>query len=240
MCDVVASSAELSDCNTYVDGSALDVPWVGHPGDILMRQTAPSAKSLTGWGKKRLCSLMVRQRILLYLFSRWQQWWMLSFSILWNLWGYHTSPTSLMLRRWVLMMIWAVLITSCRIYGYSMMTYGYIYEVESGLQNLYPRLLTVWSWWGFWLLHDKFKLNTVYLNNHLKKIDKMETASKEKESIVQPWTRMPQISNWQQICILAHCFMALLILLSCDAPSVYKASCIFIWLGTPSTSCGGN
>lgn len=85
VCDVVASSAELSDCNTYVDGSALDVPWVGHPGDILMRQTAPSAKSLTGWGKKRLCSLMVRQRILLYLFSRWQQWWMLSFSILWNL-----------------------------------------------------------------------------------------------------------------------------------------------------------
>ncbi len=75
-------------------------------------------KLLSAWGKKLLCSLMVKQRILVYLLPDgssvnrlWLGW---VFSFFWALCCHLTSPMSLILCGWVPLMLWEVLITHCR------------------------------------------------------------------------------------------------------------------------------
>ncbi len=79
--------------------------------------TEDELKSLTAWGKNLLWSLMVQRRILLKRLldgskvNRLLLGWVLSFNILQALHRHLTSPMSLMLGRWVPMMLWAVLLT---------------------------------------------------------------------------------------------------------------------------------
>ncbi len=71
-------------------------------------------RSLRVWRKKLLCSLVVRQWLLLYRLpdgTRLLLWQVLSLYILWALCRHFTSLISLMLSRLVPMTFWAVLIT---------------------------------------------------------------------------------------------------------------------------------